>query len=24
VELIQSPNKDYFKILQQKLKWGER
>src|SRR5208283_5267711 len=24
VELIQSPNKDYFRILQQKLKWGER
>jgi NAD+ kinase len=24
VELIQSPIKDYFKILQQKLKWGER
>ncbi len=24
VELIQSPNKDYFKILRQKLKWGER
>jgi NAD+ kinase len=24
VELIQSPNTDYFRILQQKLKWGER
>jgi NAD+ kinase len=24
VELIQSPDKDYFKVLQQKLKWGER
>jgi NAD+ kinase len=24
VELVQSPNKDYFRILQQKLKWGER
>ena len=24
VELIQSPDKDYFRILQQKLKWGER
>jgi len=24
VELIQSPDKDYFKILQQKLRWGER
>jgi NAD+ kinase len=24
VELIQSPQKDYFEILRQKLKWGER
>jgi NAD+ kinase len=24
VELVQSPNLDYFRILQQKLKWGER
>jgi NAD+ kinase len=24
VELIQSPTKDYYKILRQKLKWGER
>ena len=24
VELIQSPDKDYFRILQQKLRWGER
>jgi len=24
VELIQSPDNDYFRILQQKLKWGER
>ena len=24
VELIQSPHKSYFEILQQKLKWGER
>ncbi len=24
VEIVQSPNKDYFRILQQKLKWGER
>jgi len=24
VEIIQPPNKDYFEILRQKLKWGER
>jgi NAD+ kinase len=24
VELIQSPDNDYFRILQQKLRWGER
>jgi len=24
VELIQSPQKNYFEILRQKLKWGER
>jgi len=24
VELVQSPQKDYFEILRQKLKWGER
>lgn len=24
VDLIQPPNKDYFEILRQKLKWGER
>jgi NAD+ kinase len=24
VELVQPPNKDYFRVLQQKLKWGER
>ena len=24
VELVQPPHKDYFEILQQKLKWGER
>jgi NAD+ kinase len=24
VELIQSPDKDYFRVLQQKLRWGER
>ena len=24
VEIVQPPNKDYFEILRQKLKWGER
>ena len=24
VELVQSPHKNYFEILRQKLKWGER